>query len=218
MTKRRIRIRRRDGVRQRYWVGRKIRMNYGSHMMREKIKKDLSLLPRERLEIRKEAVKSHPRVVVGEFFPQTHRKKELVREFEKNPELYQEFRIKKPAIFFHTGEQTYSIPGSNVILLSDKGTLGGIEHHEGVYKSKGLERDLRHELRHITDSIISRGEYDDAPEQLKESSAQSAEHRSVRKYKTPQRLIDHNVKDFFDLVANKSSPKIYGSNRRYFQK
>lgn len=195
--KRRIWIKRKDRVRQRYWTGKSPKKNYGSQIIRQKIREDLSILPHERIEIRKELIKSRPDSTIKEFLPLKHRKEELVRVFEKNPELYDEFKIRKPLILFHTGEESKTIPLSNIMVLSDKDTLGKVGYSGGLYKIKGLEPHIRHELRHITDSILNRGEYDNAPELLRESSAGLAEHISVRKYKTPQRVIDKNIREFF---------------------
>lgn len=195
--KHRIRIKRKDDIRQRYWVGRTLRKNYGSQMVRRQIRKDLQILPEEKVEIRKKLIKSRPDSTIKEFLPREHRREELVRVFEKNPELYDEFKIRKPTILFHTGETSSTLPILNTISISDEDTLGKVGYEDGVYKTKGLEPHLRHEIKHVTDSILSKGKYDDAPELLRESSANSAEHISIRNYKTPKRIVEQNIKDFF---------------------
>lgn len=58
--KHRIKIKRRDGIKQRYWVGRKLKRNYGSKIFREQIKNiDLTSTDRDRKQFQR-FMEKHP--------------------------------------------------------------------------------------------------------------------------------------------------------------
>ena len=194
--KRKIWIKRKDRIRQRYRVGRKAKRNFGSQIVRQKIREDLPLLSKEKQEILDKSLPGF-----DEILPSEHRRKELIRVFEKNPELYKEYRETKPKILFHKGTTSKTYPDRNIITISDPESGGWLiyDKKEGVHKRLSLEPQLRHELRHISDfsKINDYERWKEIPRSLKESSAESAEHISLRRRKIPQKAVDINVEHFF---------------------
>lgn len=192
----RYRTKKREG--QRYWIVEKPR-NFGSQIIRQRIRKDLPLLSKEEFETKKDIIEAFPSTI-GEILPQTHRRKELVRIFEKNPELYKELRTKKPSIFFYTGKISKAYPDINTITLSDPESKGWIVYNkkDGQYRTQGLEPHLRHEFRHLSDfePIANIEKWKSLPKSLKESSATSAEYLSIRRQKVPKRIIESNIQQF----------------------
>lgn len=196
--KRRVRIRRMDGVRQRYWVGKKLRKNYGSQIIRQRIRKDIPKLSGEEIEDIEFGLPSPDKIL-----PSSYRREEIVRTFEKNPELYKEFRETKPKILFIKGRPSRTHPRERVILISDPRTRGWMVYDKkrGEYNIEGIEPDLRHELRHLSDFDLV-GDFNKwknvIPDSLKESSTTSAEYISKRHQKIPKRVVRYNVEKFME--------------------
>ena len=201
--KHRIKIRRRDGIRQRYWVGRKLRRNYGSKMIRDQIKIDIPTLSEEGFHSKKDFVETLPGSIEV-VLPQKYRRKEVISVLEKNPELYKEFRKTKPTILFKQGgTMSKHYPSKNLIVISDDYTKGGFAYdkQEDVLKRQGLEQHLRHEIRHATGSqLVGRKKYEELPKSFTELSAESAELVSTRKRKVPQEIRDFTFRRVMENV------------------
>ena len=107
----------------------------------------------------------------------------------------------KPKILFTSGESSRTYPRERVILISDPTTKGWLVYNKksGEQQLQGIEPDLRHEFKHLSDfDIVS--DFDKwkeaIPESLKESSAESAEGLSQRRKKVSRKIIDYNIKQF----------------------
>lgn len=179
---------------QRYWTGRMLK-NYGSQIIRQKIRKDLPLLSDEKIaHIRQE------KKIKEKIFPSTHRREEIIRTFEKNPELYKEFReARKPSILFYEGNVTKSSPLKDLILISDKNSREEplYDRFVGLERTYGIEPNIRHELRHASNFFTDQFGYAFSSPSVKESSALAAEYISARRYKVPERMINKSFREVF---------------------
>ena len=117
--------------------------------------------------------------------------------------MYKEYQQIKPAIIFHKGPVPRTKPFKNVIFMSDKNSKGRFfsDTNLGIERVYGLEPNIRHELRHISDYVPvgNKKKWLELPSSLKESSAHSAEFVSVRK-PTPQKIVDENKRRFMENV------------------
>lgn len=218
--KHRIKIRRRDGVRQRYWIGRKLKKNYGSKMFREQIKKELYGNPERRrkklLDIQ-EFIKNDPELYDVEFIenPKIGSKK-IIHVIEKHPYLLKDIRgsdilLYKSARNVPPG---FSKSKEGIIGIDEKLfniELSGIDPLTRSRKVYTPEHVLKHEAAHLKSDKILRDigfnekeEYDPVRERaLSELASEYASHTDIRKERLPQRLVDEMGFKFLSKVEKK---------------
>ena len=218
MTKHRIRIKRRDGIKQRYWVGRKLRKNYGSKMFREQIRKELYGNPgrREaRLEEIKKFIKQIPILKDVKFIDDPKiGSREIIHVIEKNPDLLKD--LKGSDILIYESDENIppgftrekdGIIGINKIIL-DRPLLG-IDY---LTKSRTIfspKRVWKHEAAHLKSGKLLENigfnedeNYDPVRERaLAELASEYASHSNIRKEKLPRKISDEMAFKFLSKVA-----------------
>lgn len=162
--KKRIKIRRRDDIRQHYWIGKRLRKNYGSKMFREQIKKELDFTVPSNKEIKSDNKDlldqfsySH-RDLVRKINNQTTKDvtpSDIIRFIEKNPEYYKPAKKVKwmtkadPLEFFESGNLGgFSAPDDTSKQMWIDPEKPRIVISTLINQKENVPKIIRHELEH----------------------------------------------------------------------
>ncbi|MEK6829354.1 MAG: hypothetical protein AABY15_04450 [Nanoarchaeota archaeon] len=197
--KHKIWIKRKDRVKQRYWVGKKLQKNYGSKMFREQVKKELygdDELRGAHFTILQESLKKDPFLFDAKVIK--HHKpgsKQLIHAVEKNPDLLKD--LKNTSVFFYETDRLapagFSHKQRNIIAV-DKNVLTKppiwIDPITQSKREHPLKDILKHEVVHFKQRNLS-------PEEQKELAANLAMHMDIRKEKPSKKAIGEDISNYF---------------------
>ena len=204
--KKRIWIRRKDRVKQRYWVGRKLRKNYGSKMFSEQIKKEVFSGPDEyiiNLSRLKKIEKTDPKLKGSKFIEDPRiGSKILLRTIEKHPDMLKDLRGKDIFFYEPKDEKTphgffddRTIIGINKRVIATDSRIHGLDPLTKTRKFQTLKDILKHESTHNRQKKMS-------PIDQKELGANLAMQTNIRKENINKELLDDAITEFFDRIED----------------
>lgn len=207
--KRKVWIKRKDKVKQRYWVGKTIKRNYGSKMFRDQIKKEVFSGPEEyitNLSRLKQIEKTDPKIKGSKFVEDPRFGfKILLRTIEKHPDLLKDLRGKD--IFFYEPKDKKTplgfAKGRKGIVGINKNVIDIQYVYTATDPSTKSTRDfplsdiLKHEVAHLKQQKID--PY--IKHNLAEIAADYAIHTNIRKEKPRKQLMDRSISGYFSNEA-----------------